>query len=180
MENVTKTENKINISEAFKRMLINDKGLNDRQASIVFLITQGLSNEEIAFSMETTDRAVKCQLTKIYSKIGVKSRAQLIVWSLPHLSNSAIEHASNNLDRVLEIMDERMTLRQLENSLTPASMYVMGMLSDVQEMISRGLLEMAVRTLDNAKFIIDERLSTKDEHGRHDFNRKEKHIGNRY
>jgi hypothetical protein len=58
-------------------------------------------------------------------------------------------------------------LQMADNSLMPHSLLVMSMLSDVQEMMARGMTKAANDTLNNAKIIIDARLATKDEHGRH-------------
>jgi hypothetical protein len=58
-------------------------------------------------------------------------------------------------------------LAQVDSGLTPASLYVMGMLSDAQEAMRRGQIQLANEIMNDAKIIIDERLSNKDEHGRH-------------
>jgi hypothetical protein len=47
------------------------------------------------------------------------------------------------------------------------SMYTMGMCSDVQEMLQRGMVKEAICCLDSIKILIDERLSKKDVQGRH-------------
>jgi hypothetical protein len=48
-------------------------------------VTKGLSNKEVANQLFVTEKTVKFHLTNIYKKMNVKSRAQLIVWCLPHL-----------------------------------------------------------------------------------------------
>lgn len=65
-------------------------------------------------------------------------------------------------------------LRMFDQGCTPASMYVMGMLSDAQEAMSMGMMDVAMTTLNDAKIIISERLTTRDPQGRHDFNEIEK------
>lgn len=72
-------------------------------------------------------------------------------------------------------------LDQVDGGVTPASMFTMGMLSDVQHLIMSSSqlagskeLVMALQILNDAKVVISERLATKDEHGRHDFNETEK------
>ena len=47
------------------------------------------------------------------------------------------------------------------------SMYTMGMCSDVQEMLQRGMIKEAISCLNDIKILIDERLSKKDTQGRH-------------
>ena len=61
------------------------KGLSNREAEVAELVTQGLSNREVASQLFVTEKTVKFHLTNIYKKMSVKSRAQLIVWCLPHM-----------------------------------------------------------------------------------------------
>lgn len=65
-------------------------------------------------------------------------------------------------------------LEQVDGGVTPAAMFAMGMLSDVQQLIAMGQYQTAIQALNDAKVVINERLATKDEHGRHDFNEVEK------
>ncbi len=61
------------------------KGLSNREAEVAELVSKGLSNKEVANQLFVTEKTVKFHLTNIYKKMSVKSRAQLIVWCLPHL-----------------------------------------------------------------------------------------------
>ena len=61
------------------------KGLSNREAEVADLVTRGLSNKEIGNMLFITEKTVKFHLANIYTKMNVKSRAQLIVWCLPHL-----------------------------------------------------------------------------------------------
>ena len=61
------------------------RGLSNREAEVAELVTQGLSNREVASQLFVTEKTVKFHLTNIYKKMSVKSRAQLIVWCLPHM-----------------------------------------------------------------------------------------------
>jgi len=61
-------------------------------------------------------------------------------------------------DEVLEMADDQPGA---------ISMYTMGIASDVQEMIRRGMYQEAITALDSIKILIHERLAKKDEHGRH-------------
>ncbi|MFN7905723.1 MAG: LuxR C-terminal-related transcriptional regulator [Pseudobdellovibrionaceae bacterium] len=76
------------------------KGLSNREAEVAELVSKGLSNKEVANQLFVTEKTVKFHLTNIYKKMSVKSRAQLIVWCLPHLgfveSESRQEIANNN------------------------------------------------------------------------------------
>ena len=62
------------------------KGLSNREAEVAGLITKGLPNKEIANQLFVTEKTIKFHLTNIYKKMNLKSRSQLIVWSLPHLN----------------------------------------------------------------------------------------------
>lgn len=53
--------------------------LSEREAQIVEQVTLGKSNKAIAASIFIAEKTVKFHLTNIYRKLGVKSRAQLIV-----------------------------------------------------------------------------------------------------
>src|SRR5882672_6808632 len=58
--------------------------LTGRQADVATLLTQGLSNKEIARRLDLTERAVKYHLTRLYSEYGVHDRAGLIAKLLAH------------------------------------------------------------------------------------------------
>ncbi len=66
------------------RDVLIQKGLSNREAEVAELVTKGLSNKEVANMLFVTEKTVKFHLTNIYKKMNVKSRAQLIVWCLPH------------------------------------------------------------------------------------------------
>src|SRR6476660_9053225 len=67
------------------RDVLIQKGLSNREAEVAELVSKGLSNKEVANQLFVTEKTVKFHLTDIYKKMNVKSRAQLIVWCLPHL-----------------------------------------------------------------------------------------------
>jgi len=54
-------------------------GLTRRERELVHLISQGLTNMEIADKLSLSPKTVKNHITSIFSKIEVESRAQLIV-----------------------------------------------------------------------------------------------------
>ncbi len=68
------------------RDILIQKGLSNREAEVAELVTRGMSNKEVANQLFVTEKTVKFHLTNIYKKMNVKSRAQLIVWCLPHLN----------------------------------------------------------------------------------------------
>ncbi len=73
------------------RDVLIQKGLSNREAEVAELVSKGLSNKEVANQLFVTEKTVKFHLTNIYKKMNVKSRAQLIVWCLPHLGFVEVE-----------------------------------------------------------------------------------------
>jgi two-component system, NarL family, response regulator LiaR len=59
-------------------------GLSSREAEIIALITQGLSNKEIAARAYLSINSVKTYIRSAYRKIGVTSRAQAVAWAIQH------------------------------------------------------------------------------------------------
>ncbi len=78
-------------------VLINQKGLSNREAEVAELVTKGLSNKEVANQLFVTEKTVKFHLTNIYKKMNLKSRAQLIVWCMPHFSFQEAPQAQGNI-----------------------------------------------------------------------------------
>lgn len=76
------------------RDVLIQKGLSNREAEVAELVSKGLSNKEVANRLFVTEKTVKFHLTNIYKKMHVKSRAQLIVWCLPHMG--FVESSNNN------------------------------------------------------------------------------------
>ena len=83
------------------RDVLIQKGLSNREAEVAELVSKGLSNKEVANQLFVTEKTVKFHLTNIYKKMNVKSRAQLIVWCLPHLgfveNEVRVESNNNNM-----------------------------------------------------------------------------------
>ena len=77
------------------RDVLIQKGLSNREAEVAELVSKGLSNKEVANQLFVTEKTVKFHLTNIYKKMSVKSRAQLIVWCLPHLGFVESEMAAS-------------------------------------------------------------------------------------
>ena len=56
--------------------------LTKRELEVFELLLQGVSNKEIAVSLEICQKTIEEHLTSIYSKIGVRSRSQAILWGM--------------------------------------------------------------------------------------------------
>lgn len=62
------------------------KGINQpTQLKIIELVTSGYSNSEISKQLNINKRDVKYNLELIYAQLKLDSRAQLIVFCLPHI-----------------------------------------------------------------------------------------------
>jgi two-component system, NarL family, response regulator LiaR len=61
-----------------------DAGLTGREAEIVALITQGLSNQEIADRSYLSINSVKTYIRTAYAKMGVTRRSQAVLWGIQH------------------------------------------------------------------------------------------------
>lgn len=58
--------------------------LSSRQAEILRLIAEGLSNEEICATLYLSRNTVKTHIRTLYARIGVERRAQAVVWAYRH------------------------------------------------------------------------------------------------
>jgi len=60
------------------------EGLTDREAEILALITQGLTNKQIADRVFLSINSVKTYIRSAYRKIGVTTRPQVVSWCVRH------------------------------------------------------------------------------------------------
>jgi DNA-binding NarL/FixJ family response regulator len=60
------------------------EGLTVREAEVIALITQGLSNAEIAERASLSINSVKSYIRSSYRKMGVSSRTNAVLWGLEH------------------------------------------------------------------------------------------------
>ena len=61
-----------------------EHGLTVRESEIVALITQGLSNQEIAERSYLSINSVKTYIRTAYRKMGVERRSQAVLWGIRH------------------------------------------------------------------------------------------------
>jgi DNA-binding NarL/FixJ family response regulator len=60
------------------------EGLTDRESEILALITQGMSNAQVAELTFLSPNTVKSYIRAIYRKIGVDSRTKAVLWGVAH------------------------------------------------------------------------------------------------
>jgi DNA-binding NarL/FixJ family response regulator len=60
------------------------EGLSEREAEILALITQGMSNSDVARLTYLSPNTVKSYIRTIYRKLGVSSRTQAVLWGVDH------------------------------------------------------------------------------------------------
>jgi DNA-binding NarL/FixJ family response regulator len=60
------------------------EGLTDRESEILALITQGMSNAQVADLTYLSPNTVKSYIRTIYRKIQVASRTQAVLWGVDH------------------------------------------------------------------------------------------------
>src|ERR671933_593200 len=60
------------------------EGLTDRESEILALVTQGMSNAQVAGLTYLSPNTIKSYIRTIYRKIGVESRTQAVLWGVHH------------------------------------------------------------------------------------------------
>ncbi|MEM7346115.1 MAG: response regulator transcription factor, partial [Chloroflexota bacterium] len=58
------------------------EGLTDRELGILKLVGQGLSNKQIGKELFISDRTVQAHLSNIFSKLGVSSRTEAVMYAV--------------------------------------------------------------------------------------------------
>ena len=61
-----------------------EHGLSPREAEVLALICQGLTNDDICARTYITLNTLKGYIRRLYSKIGVEDRANAILWGIDH------------------------------------------------------------------------------------------------
>ncbi|HEY5979842.1 MAG TPA: response regulator transcription factor [Microlunatus sp.] len=61
-----------------------EEGLTDRESEVLALITQGMSNAQVADLTYLSPNTIKTYIRSIYRKIDVTSRTQAVLWGVEH------------------------------------------------------------------------------------------------
>jgi DNA-binding NarL/FixJ family response regulator len=63
--------------------------LTPRQEEIVYLVVEGLRNREIAKRLNISEHTIRNYLFRIFEKLGISSRAELILYAMAHVKSSS-------------------------------------------------------------------------------------------
>lgn len=77
--------------------VMNSRGqvvLTPREEQTVSLVTEGLNNREIAQQLNLKENTVKKSLLRIYDKVGVSNRVELVLYALSHWQQRSAEPVS--------------------------------------------------------------------------------------
>lgn len=61
-----------------------DTTLTEREKEVLLCLVEGLSNKEIADRLYISDKTVKIHVSKIFKKLNVKSRSQVVIHAVQH------------------------------------------------------------------------------------------------
>lgn len=61
-----------------------DLMLTEREKEVLLCLVQGMNNKEIASSLFISDKTVKIHVSKIFKKLDVKSRSQVVIYAVQH------------------------------------------------------------------------------------------------
>jgi DNA-binding CsgD family transcriptional regulator len=64
--------------------------LTPREAQVVNLVADGLGNREIAQQLDIKENSIKKSLFRIYDKLGVSNRVELVLFALTHQRTSSV------------------------------------------------------------------------------------------
>jgi DNA-binding CsgD family transcriptional regulator len=58
--------------------------LSRREAQVLFFISRGKANKEIAFRLQMSTGAVKNQVSRLCRGLGLSNRVELCIWGIQH------------------------------------------------------------------------------------------------
>ncbi|OCA82311.1 DNA-binding response regulator [Bacillus sp. FJAT-27225] len=61
-----------------------DSSLTEREKEVLLCLVQGMNNKEIAQALFISDKTVKIHVSKIFKKLDVKSRSQVVIYAVQH------------------------------------------------------------------------------------------------
>lgn len=61
-----------------------ENGLSSREIEVLVLVAKGYSNDRIATQLSITEGTVKNHVSRLYMKLGLHSRAEVVAWAWEH------------------------------------------------------------------------------------------------
>lgn len=61
-----------------------ENSLTDREKEVLACLVEGMSNKEIGERLFVSDKTVKIHVSKIFKKLNVKSRSQVVIYAVQH------------------------------------------------------------------------------------------------
>ena len=60
--------------------------LTEREMEVLNCLVQGMNNKDIAQALFISDKTVKIHVSKIFKKLEVKSRSQVVIYAVQHIN----------------------------------------------------------------------------------------------
>lgn len=82
------------VSQVPSLRVVNANGevlVTPREEQVVALVAEGLSNREIAQELALSEHAIKKYLFRIFEKLGISTRVELVLYALNHGDHRAAE-----------------------------------------------------------------------------------------
>jgi DNA-binding NarL/FixJ family response regulator len=67
-----------------KKQDVEETFLTEREKEVLQCLVEGMSNKEIADKLFISDKTVKIHVSKIFKKLNVKSRSQVVIYAVQH------------------------------------------------------------------------------------------------
>jgi DNA-binding CsgD family transcriptional regulator len=100
--------------------MVNSAGINllsKREADVVRLVAESMSNREISQHLELSEHTVKNYLFHIFDKLGVSSRTELVLYAVTQAKEQLpLIEPPESTRRSQEILAEDRAVRTLQNS----------------------------------------------------------------
>src|SRR5215470_16500363 len=105
--------------------VINARGeglLTPREEQVVNLVAEGIGNREIAQQLGIRENTVKKSLLRIYDKLGVSNRVELVLYALTHrgterASRPLAKAVGSSLGSSSQHLDDRISIREVDAEL---------------------------------------------------------------
>ncbi len=87
------------LSEVTTLRVVNTSGrllLTPREEQVVALVAEGLSNREVAAELGLSEHTIKKYLLRIFDKLGISTRVELVLYAVAHSENRSAEWIPGN------------------------------------------------------------------------------------